>query len=149
MNRWIKQDLTDTSNSKSRPNLQSSEKWTIFSIGLRNRIDFAIVPLQLPLSFYTEDLPTFYNSKYTPRTSQNSKICPQKFFHPHLFNRNSKSGDSCANILIITSSFFSSCSYAYDCCICLIVCLSIMRTHSRADDRRIPRSSIQGLQSFL
>jgi hypothetical protein len=49
------------------------------------------------------------------------------FFHPYFFNCNSESGDSCAKILRIISSFSSIYSYACDCCIYVIVCLSIKR----------------------
>jgi hypothetical protein len=52
---------------------------------------------------------------------------PRNFKTPYLFNRNSESGDSCAKILRIISSFSSICSYAYDCCIYVIVCLSVKR----------------------
>jgi hypothetical protein len=60
------------------------------------------------------------------------------FFSPYLSTSNSNSGDSCAKILRITSSFSSNYSYSYDCCICMILCLSIRIIHFEAD--------IQGLQ---
>jgi hypothetical protein len=48
------------------------------------------------------------------------------FFEPG-YDSNSESGDSCAKILIIISSFSSIYSYAFDCCIYVIVCLSVKR----------------------
>jgi hypothetical protein len=61
------------------------------------------------------------------RIFPNYRFCPLNFNHSYLINRNSESGDSCAKILRIISSFYSIYSYAYDCCIYVIVCLSIKR----------------------
>jgi hypothetical protein len=62
-----------------------------------------------------------------PLEPSKSKFSTHNFFVPYLFNRNSESGDSYAKILRIISSFSSIYSYAYDCCICVIVCLSVKR----------------------
>jgi hypothetical protein len=55
----------------------------------------------------------------------NYRFHPLNFNHSYIFNRNSESGDSCAKILRIISSFQSI--PAYDCCIYVIVCLSVKR----------------------
>jgi hypothetical protein len=85
-----------------------------------------------PIYFFTNILPTFCIYKYTPRTFPKFQFSHCNFKPSYLSNRYIESGDSCAKILRITSSFSTSYSYIYHYWICLIVCLCIMRNHSGA-----------------
>jgi hypothetical protein len=75
-----------------------------------------------------------YSIQQSPGNFLKKPIEPSKFIYsprnfktPYLFNRNFESGDSCAKILRIISSFSSIYSYTYDCCIYVIICLSVKR----------------------
>jgi hypothetical protein len=67
---------------------------------------------------FPQRLVVFENiSRYTPSHFQKLQIGPYNFFSPYLCNRNSKSSDSCAKILRITSSFILWIHFMYVCCI--------------------------------
>jgi hypothetical protein len=91
---------------------------------------FASRPLDLvqitfwSLYFDTKALQTFYLYKLAQRLPK-FQFHPPNFFPSYLFNPNFESSDSCARIMRITSCFSSSYSYFHDCCICVIVCLSV------------------------
>jgi hypothetical protein len=84
--------------------------------------------LGLSTSFFTSKAPRniLYFQKYHWNHSKFIFHSPN-FFSPHLFNLNTESSDSCAEILRIISSSFSSYSSSYDFCIYVIICLSIRR----------------------
>jgi hypothetical protein len=94
--------------SKEKPSLQRGPCFCLKSS--HSPIKFQTAPLEFK-SIFT------YNPSHFPK----SQIGPKNFKEPYLFPRNSESGDSCAKILRITSSFSSSYPYAHDCCIYVIV----------------------------
>jgi hypothetical protein len=70
-----------------------------------------------PRSTYLQEAPQIFenNSIYSPSHFQKLQIGPYNFFSPYLCNRNSKSNDSCAKILRITS--------------CFILCIHLIYVH--------------------
>jgi hypothetical protein len=58
-----------------------------------------------------------YNLSNMPMKLPNYNFSPLNFFLSYLFNHNSESGDFCAKILRITTSFSSIYLYSYDYCI--------------------------------
>jgi hypothetical protein len=66
-----------------------------------------------------------WNFPRKPLEPFKSKFSPRNFLPPYLFNHNSESGCSYGTIHGITSSSFSRFAYSYDCCICMIVYLSV------------------------
>jgi hypothetical protein len=90
------------------------------------------------------------NSGYSPSHFQKLQIGSYNFFLPYLCNSNSKSSDSCAKILRITSSFILCIHLIYVHCIYrLIVLLHVRKCCARAVLRGFSRPSHRGVSIFL
>jgi hypothetical protein len=96
----------------------------------------------IPLHFHQIANP-FHQS---PQNFLDSNFSPQNFNHSYIFNCNSELGDSCAKILRIISSFSSSYSNSYECCICVILCLSVRRICSEVDIWKLQDQVYKGFQ---
>jgi hypothetical protein len=96
-------------------------------VQILNKLQLQPIILHLHPSLLHRSPPNIVYFLICHRIFPKYRFRPLNFNHSYLFNRNFESGDSCIKILRITSSFSLSYPYSYDCCICVIVWLSVRR----------------------